>query len=207
MNASTSHGERQQAQASSSTTPAPGAVLSLPGVLPFQPPTFPPTHLTGSLDLISDLGLRPAYDAFVRPYFRNPKPLVVPLDAPAGTPGGDLKGKGRAVGEAGPGGPLGAQAPPASLAQGEVPRSSAGKGGKAKETDPSVMDLKRFKDLDELVPECLVLPGAAPIPVSAPGLCCAALLSPSLRRIQATIRSSATRRHRSCSSSWMRRTT
>lgn len=159
MDASTSHGEHQQAQASSSTAPAAGAVLSLPGVLPFHPPVFPPTHLTGSLDLISDLGLRPAYDAFVRPYFRNPKPLVVPLDAPSGTPGGDLKGKGRAVDEAGPGGSLVAQGAEAAATQGEVPQPSTGKSGKAKETDPSVMDLKRFKDLDELVPECLVLPG------------------------------------------------
>lgn len=161
MDVSTSGGEHQQAQASSSTLPAAGAALSLPGVLPFYPPTFPPSHLTGSLDLISDLGLRPAYDAFVRPYFRNPKPLVKPLDALTGTPGSDLKGKGRAVGEAGSGGSsVGGPLAPGAV-PGEAPQPTSGKGGKAKESDPSVMDLKRFKDLDDLVDECLVLPGTS----------------------------------------------
>ncbi|CDZ96528.1 hypothetical protein [Phaffia rhodozyma] len=48
-----------------------------PVLIPFQPPDpGPPAHLTGSVDLLTHLSLRTSYDTFVRPYFRNPKPLV-----------------------------------------------------------------------------------------------------------------------------------
>lgn len=176
-------------QASSST-----AQPVLPSVLPFQPPSFPTTHLSGSDDLVSLLDLRPTYDRFVRPYFRNPKPLVVPLDTAAPQQASE-KGKGR-EGETMGGRDGGAGGPGPTQATG----ATKGKGGK-KEVDPTVMDLKRFKDIDEIVPECLVLPGASlhPCCLLAP-YCDADPRSDPLRRTQASIQRLRLLQRRFCSS-------
>ncbi|KAL7417153.1 hypothetical protein BDY24DRAFT_376856 [Mrakia frigida] len=139
--ASSSH----QPIASGSTPPRRAPSPPPPAVLPFAPPPLPKTHLTGSLDLLSHLSLLPSYDAYVRPYFRNPK-APVPLAPGTGTVGGlaaltaEDKGKGRAV---------------------------EGEGGKTKgrpvqqqtkKIKDNVVDLKRMKaDFDDLVEECVVL--------------------------------------------------